>query len=575
MKDSEEIMHPIATRRADCKDCYRCLRVCPVKAISVKDGQAQIQEEKCILCGKCVLECPQKAKLITNETYKVRDFLTGNSKVVLSIAPSFPAYFSGEDSSDFLEKVRNLGFYTVEETSLGAKYTSDAYHSFFKEHTKTVISSCCPVIVNVIEIFFPNLIANLAPVASPVIAHGLSIKEGLGWDTKVVFAGPCIAKTVERGKEGRVDAVITFSQLAELLKDEEFIDKLSVKSLTLGEKIETRLFPLPGGTVRSFLSDNLLDYQIDTITGFEECWQTLKAIESGKLDLRFVELMACRGGCIAGPDMDHSKSLPERKRRILDYYAKFKDLPEKAFPAVTSSLLVRKFKPRPYKEEPIAEEIIQNILAQIGKYSPADEKDCGGCGYKTCRDKAKAVHWGYAELEMCMSYMKSKAESRAHTIVNTTPNGIIVFDRNLQIKELNPAAKGFFAFYDLDVGHNLADYMDVKDLSRVVNSGIPQMNLVVPYEELDLWTKQIIVPMVNCQDNLYMVIITDITEGVQEKLEREQMKEQILSKAHYVINNQMMVAQQIAGLLGETTAETKTTLLELTKYFTKETEREG
>lgn len=564
-------MHPITTRSADCKDCYRCLRVCPVKAISVKDGQAKVLDEKCILCGKCVLECPQQAKLIKSEVYKVRDFLSSQSKVVLSIAPSFPAYFN-TDSKNLFARLRALGFFAVEETSIGAYYTAEAYKYFFQESEQLVISSCCPVIVNFIEIFFPELVTNLAPVASPAIAHGLSIKERLGWDTRIVFAGPCIAKMVERGKEGRIDAVLTFAQLEELLKQEKVLAKQE-KYLEKSFKLETRLFPLPGGTIMSFVNNQLQDAQVETVTGLEDCWHTLTSIKEGKLDLKFIELMACRGGCIDGPVMDHKKSLPERKRYVVDFYNQFKNLPDKELYPMTGTLLTRNFKPRPYREEEVPEETIRQILAQIGKYSTEDEKNCGGCGYITCREKAQAVYRGHAELEMCMSYMKSKAESRAHTIVNSTPNGIIVFDENLQIKELNPAAKDFFAFYELDVGDNLADFLNTEHFLQVINTGVSIKDYTICYDELDLCTRQIVVPMANSNENLYMAIITDITESIKERREMEQIKEKILSKAQHVINNQMLVAQQIAGLLGETTAETKTTLLELIKHFNKETER--
>jgi iron only hydrogenase large subunit-like protein/uncharacterized Fe-S cluster-containing protein len=567
-------MYPISTRSADCKDCYRCLRVCPVKAISVKDGQARVVEEKCILCGRCVLECPQKAKIVTSEIYKVRDFLVGADRVVLSIAPSFPAFFFAEEVQNLLDKIASLGFDCVEETSVGAQYTSEAYRRFFLEGQDTVISSCCPVVVNLIEIYYPKLISNLASVSSPAIAHGLSIKERLGWDTKVVFAGPCIAKMVERGLEDGIDAVLTFSQLAQLIQEKEYIGG-EFKNPFSKEKMETRLFPLPGGTIRSFMGDNLLDFQVETVTGLRECTQTLAAIEAGKLNLKFVELMACRGGCINGPIMNHDISLPERKRRVIDNYNEYKNFPQKELYPVTSQRLRRIFEPRPYREKPVPEAAIKEILAQTGKYTTLDEKNCGGCGYKTCREKAIAVYLGYAEPEMCIPYMKSKAESTAHTIVNSTPNGIIVFDRKLEIKDINPAAKVFFAFYHLEVGKNLADFLDTKYFSQVIKTGMPVKNCIVNYPELDLYTRQDIVPMANSKDNLYMVIITDITASLKEKQEREKIREEILSKAQHVINNQMVVAQQIAGLLGETTAETKITLLELINNFTKETGREG
>ena len=74
--------------------------------------------------------------------------------------------------------------------------------------------------------------------------------------------------------------------------------------------------------------------------------------------------------------------------------------------------------------------------------------------------------------------------------------------------------------------------------------------------------------------NLYMATITDITEEEKKRTELEKMKEETLSKATQVINNQMFVAQQIAGLLGETTADTKIILLDLIKQFSQEKELE-
>lgn len=565
-------MHPITTRSADCKDCYRCLRVCPVKAISVKDGQAKVQEENCILCGKCVLECPQQAKLVKSEVYKVRDYLSSDTKVVLSIAPSFPAYFTGQDANEIFHKLKKLGFYAVEETSLGARYTQAAYKQAFEQNDGLVLSSCCPVIVNIIEIFFPELIPNLTPVASPAIAHGLSIKERLGWNTKVVFASPCIAKMTERGQAGKIDAVLTFAQLEELIKVVE-AENDNLQQHNDVFKMETRLFPLPGGSIRSFIENYLLDSQVETITGLNDCWQTLKAIKNGKLNVKFIELLACRGGCVNGPIMDHSRSVVERRGDVLNYYDQFKSLPEQPLPQVTETLLKRTFNPKHYKQEKAPDQIIKQILAQIGKYSKEDEKNCGGCGYPTCREKAQAVYNGQAELEMCVSYMKTKAESTAHTIVNSTPNGIIVFDKNLKIKELNPAAKKFFQIYTLEVGGILSDFMDTNHFLQVINTGQPLKDYTVYYPELELYTRQIVVPIANSHANLYMAIIADITESEKKRQEMEQIKEEILSKANHVINNQMLVAQQIAGLLGETTAETKVTLLKLIEHFNQETER--
>ncbi len=566
-------MHPITTRSADCKDCYRCLRVCPVKAISVKGGQAKVREESCILCGRCVLECPQQAKLIRSEVYKVIDYLSTGQKVVLSIAPSFPAFFTKVSLRDLLAQIKSLGFSAVEETSVGAYYTAEEYRRLFIKQEQTTISSCCPVVVNLVEIYFSELIPNLAPVASPMIAHALSIKERWGDETKVVFAGPCIGKMEERGREGKVDAVITFAQLEELLKQGKE-DKNSRVSLENEFYWETRLFPLSGGSIRTFAGDKLVNTQVETISGVENCWETLSALKKGKLYTNFIELMACEGGCINGPVMDHNRCIIQRKKDLIDYYNKFQGLPKKKFLNLTESSLIRNFKPRSVNEKKASDKVIREILVQIGKFSPEDEKNCGGCGYNTCRDKAQAVFNGQAELEMCVSYMKEKAESLATTIVNSTPNAIIMFDKDLRIKELNPAAKQIFHLYSLEVGEILSDYMDCEPFLQVIKTGKPLKSFSFYYPELDLYTKHNVVPVYGCKEKLYLAIIEDISENERKRQKMELIKEQTLAKTQEVINKQMLVAQEIAGLLGETTAETKAALLQLIKHINQETERE-
>ena len=47
-------MKVIGFEEAQCKNCYKCVRGCAIKAIEVKNGQAQILDDKCILCGRCM-----------------------------------------------------------------------------------------------------------------------------------------------------------------------------------------------------------------------------------------------------------------------------------------------------------------------------------------------------------------------------------------------------------------------------------------------------------------------------------------------------------------------------------------
>ena len=84
---------------------------------------------------------------------------------------------------------------------------------------------------------------------------------------------------------------------------------------------------------------------------------------------------------------------------------------------------------------------IENVLRQMGKITPAQELNCGSCGYNTCREKAVAIIQGKAEISMCLPYLKDKAENFSDTIVKNTPNGIIVLNEQLEVQQINAAAR--------------------------------------------------------------------------------------------------------------------------------------
>jgi len=182
----------LKTATAKCHDCYRCVRACPVKAIGIKDGQAYIDDDRCVLCGTCVRECPQKAKIFRNDVDKVKDLIK-NHQVVASIAPSFAALFDGWKSMRIPSALRKLGFVKVEETSVGADMVSIATNDYILKNNDGTICSACPASVLYVEKHKSEMVESLLPICSPMIAHAKSIKS-LDSDVKVVFIGPCILK---------------------------------------------------------------------------------------------------------------------------------------------------------------------------------------------------------------------------------------------------------------------------------------------------------------------------------------------------------------------------------------------
>lgn len=565
----------ISTKQTNCMDCYRCLRGCPVKAISFQNHQAKVNEERCILCGRCVVLCPQKAKIVRNKIYEIYDYSQKNEEMVLSLAPSFPAAFS-ENMPTLLGSLSQIGIETVEETAIGASLTSKVYSEILqKQPDKTWLSSCCPVIVNLVEKYFPDLCQNLMPIISPMTAHNRLIKKKYGQGIRTVFAGPCIAKLKEAEEMG-VDVACTFSQLKEALAEmppkEVNLSKKDIEGsyyLADQPKLNTRLYSIQQGvvfTINGRMEPNESYWSVD---GLEECFNVLKALAADEIRPRFIELMACKGGCIGGPAIDSPYSLFKRKERVLEYHKNSSmDNPEfnnHSQPVLPEQDLFRQFSDKQVKRAQFTEDEITAVLRRMGKYTMADERNCEGCGYNTCRDKVVAILEGMAIPEMCVPYMRAKAESFASTIVQSTPNAIILLDDSMQVLEYNPAAQHLFSNIPFKKGLVLSDYMNTHNLTQVLRTGQAARELKVYYPQWGLVTRQIITRLED-KDHV-MAIISDITQAEENELEVQKMKEDIMIKAHEVINRQMSVAQTIAGLLGETTADTKTTLLELLKHL--------
>lgn len=564
-------INTITTRKVNCRDCFRCVRACPVKAIGIDRGHAHVIEERCILCGRCVTECPQQAKEIDRQIPRLTTAIANGKQIIVSLAPSYVAAFPEYSWEDLTGRLVAAGVHAVTETAVAADLVSQLYATYLKDNKRRnqpVISSCCPVIVNIIERYYPTLINNLAPVLSPMLTHAKLIKDTFGQDSFVVFAGPCIAKIAEGNSlYSQVDAAITFDQL------KEWLDQRNDTTAELLPNKETnsfpasgyagRCFPVAGGILMPFLSQ-IADENVIAVDGIENCLEVFEGLTSRELSPKFVEAMACPGGCINGPAMGTRQLMQTKRNKVLSYAKSA--LPSKCqwegFSLISKSELTRSYVPKPIKATIPTEAEVLDILKQTGKFTFKDEKNCGACGYDTCRDKATAVFQGLAEIDMCIPYMRSKAESFANIIVENSLNAIIAVNEKMIIKEFNPAVKRMFGTtQEIYKGMSLTKLFDCTDFIAVAKFGHKIVGKRVEYSNYGIITEQMIIPVP--QHGLVIAIITDVTAFEQKHQELQQMKLDTVEKATEVINKQMHVAQEIAGLLGETTAETKATLLEL------------
>lgn len=560
-------MSLITISQANCKNCYKCVRYCPVKAIKIKDGQAEVIEERCISCGICVNICPQKAKVIRSDIDKVKGFIKEGHTVVASIAPSFLSVVANPE--DFIARLHGLGLHEIRETAEGAELVSRQYPRIIKElPSKPVISTACPVIINLVERYYPKLLSHLAPLVSPMVAHGRYIKETKGNKVKVVFIGPCIAKKQEAEDDevrGAVDSVLTFRELKEWIQEDKISNSYSrTEGMFDPEPENARYFALPGGLLRTSKIDGDLD-NIKTVVvdGIDECKQVMDAIEKRGLDAEFFELLACRGGCIGGPAAGIEENPFVKRERYLKQIELISSKINIFNPGTDTGIeLTRGFHSKVFIKHYPGERKIREILSSIGKTSEDKELNCGSCGYPSCRDKAVAVYQGMAEPDMCMPYMRSKAESLANLIIDSTPNGIILTDAKLRIQEFNPSAERMFKINRNQViGKELGTLIDDSDFLNVLMSRKSIIDRRVKYERFNLVTLQTIC-YIHEQD-LVLGIFTDITRQEGREKELAEVRRETIEKAREVINKQMRVAQEIAGLLGETTAESKVLLTRL------------
>ena len=548
----------LTLKKSNCKNCYKCIRHCPVKAIRFSGNQAHIIGNECILCGQCFVVCPQNAKQIVDETEKVKVFLQSGDHVVVSLAPSFVANYEGVGINAMRDALQKLGFYDVEETAIGATIVKNEYERMLREDERDIIiSSCCHSVNLLIQKYFPAELEYLADVVSPMQAHCNDIKKRFP-KAKTVFIGPCVAKKDEAEHyEGIVDAVLTFEELTNWLKEENIELKTDMDS---NEESRARFFPTTGGILKTMAQD-APGYTYMALDGIENCVDALKDIESGKIHKCFIEMLACVGSCIGGPVMEkYHRSAPIKDYITIANYAGNKD-----FDVVQpdNMELKKQFTYIEHRLQQPSETEIYNVLRQMGKFKPSDELNCGSCGYNTCREKAIAICQGKAEISMCLPFLKDKAESFSDTIVKNTPNGLIVLNEELEVQQINEAARNIMNIRSSTdiLGDQVIRIMDPKDFMEVRTTGRDIRNKKVYLAEYKRYIEQSVV--YDKDSHLLIGIMRDITDEQNEREKKESISRQTVEVADKVVDKQMRIVQEIASLLGETAAETKIALAKL------------
>ncbi|SJZ56040.1 [Fe-Fe] hydrogenase large subunit C-terminal domain-containing protein [Anaerorhabdus furcosa] len=546
----------IRLQEGNCRNCLRCVRICPTKAMTYIDHQPKIIEDECILCGKCYSVCPHSAKKVNSDFQSVKKWLEQKEKVVLSVAPSFVAIWPKFKQ---LEKVLlEKGFYLVEETAIGAKIVSESYSQLLVEgKMKNIISTCCPAVVSLVEKEYGDLVDQLAPIVSPMIAHGIHIKERYP-DAKVVFLSPCIAKQKEKNDERFNQAIDATISMADCL---EFIGNIEQDD-TEWEDFEgsiARLYPTPGGILKTLPRE--INYKKVNVEGVERIKQVLNSIRNDMLEGYFFEMSACHESCMGGPLLTHCEHNEWLGQSVIRNSV---DENKKINAKDHMNTYRVQWENENIQRNHHTDEEIQDMLYMMGKTNIDKELNCGACGYETCRDKAIAVLDGKADPKICLPNALEHAESISSLIIENTPNGIIVLDENRNILEINPSAKLMLDLENVNVvGLPLYSVLPDNELIELVNTVRRVQYHRAAYPQYHRTFDHAIMKL---EEGDYVVLILmDLTvEETKEKV-MKQIRQQTVEITQQVIDDQMRTVQEIASLLGETTAKSKVALTRLKK----------
>lgn len=563
-------LNPIYTEKADCQDCYKCVRNCPVKAIRVENGSATVIYEQCILCGGCVEVCPPGAKKVRDDLPRLRQIIASGRRVILSLAPSYISVFTQTSVPQMITGLKKLGFFGISETALGAQEVSANCARLLNEsqNSRIFISSACPSVVEYILKYEPSKAGYITPLLSPMLSHARMLKEFYGSDTSVVFAGPCIAKKKESDLFPELaEAVITFEDLAKWLQAEK-IDLSSISPSPDAQFIPRRafegtLYPVEGGMNAGIRRDSsAVSSTFMSFSGIQNISRALNDLENYPLreDL-FLELLACEGGCINGPKTNAHSSTVIKRLSVIDN-AVLPDSPSRTEPVMD---IARRFENTEMKNSHYCEDDIRKMLQTIGKTARKDELNCAGCGYNTCRDFAASLLDGKSETKQCVSYMRVLAQKKANALIQTMPSGVVIVDDKLRIVECNKIFANLMGeetmmLYDVRPGLEGAMLQKIMPSYKLFQTVLETGSDIVG-KELNFNNTVLLFSIFTIEkERIVGGIFRDITEPWVRK-------EQVVNKAREVIKKNLSTVQKIAYLLGENAAESEVILNGIIESF--------
>ena len=604
-----------------CRNSYSCVRVCPVSAIEVRaqKDHPSVIPDRCIGCGLCFIACTPGAVEFRDSKEEVKKLLASERKTVAIVAPSIASEFDDiTDYRKFVSMLRALGFDYVHENSFGVDLIAAEYAELFsKAEGKYYITANCPAIVKLIEKYHPELVPNLAPLVSPMIATSMVVKEIYGEDVANIYIGPCIDNKDEallyRGGK-LVDGILTFIELRQLFEEfdiQERVVKMSEFDPPYG--YWGALYPLPAGILQAAgIRRDMATSNVITAAGREDVFEGINDFEK-YIDTihHHFNLFFCHG-CLLGPGMENHNERFKRRALVRQYAEKRvgkldKVQWQKDMDKWSKLDFSRSFKPDDQRIPEPPAEAINEVLKIIGRENPNDELDCGACGYRSCREFASTVAKGMAIPEMCHTFnlrnkqeyietlrqtnrklaetkralkeseelamrekeMAQSASDMMNNMLEKLPTGVVIVDNNLKILHSN------LSFINI-LGE------DAKAISDIIPGLMgADMKTLLPFSVYNMFTfvlkedEPVVSKDIHYEESMLNISIFPIKKNkicgaiIRDLYSPEVQGEEVTNRVSEVIDKNLEMVQKIGFLLGEGASETEQMLNSILESYRK------
>lgn len=419
----DKFYHSVRLDSSLCKGCINCIKRCPTQAIRVRNGKAQINSKFCIDCGECIRVCPHHAK---HATYDKPEVIKQYEYTVALPAPSLYSQFNNlDDVNIVLNALLLMGFDDVFEVGAAAEIVSEATRSYISEHDDQlpVISTACPSVVRLIRVRFPNLIPHLLPLNPPVevaacLAAARAMKRtGLPREKiGIVFLSPCPSKVTyvkaPLGTEkSQVDHVLAIKEVYPQLLSYMKVAGEDVPEIGTSGKIGVS-WGRSGGEASGLFTENYL-----AADGIENVIRVLEDLEDQKLlNLKFVELNACSGGCVGGVLTVENPYVAEVKlKRLRKYMPVARSHMEETSREYVHWTTGVQFEPVFRLGDTMLESFSRlEWVERLCKKFPG--LDCGSCGAPTCKSLAEDIVRGEAGEKDCVYYLRENLHNLSQEV---------------------------------------------------------------------------------------------------------------------------------------------------------------